>query len=85
MKIGPSKSIATRTGWQKLIKALERVHADGDRIHLSTPAGGGRDLDEKTPRGKKRSVRLFSTGSATKARIVAKAALQHDSQKSLRL
>jgi hypothetical protein len=35
-----------------LIKALERVRADGDHIHLCTPSNGGRDLSEKSPWGK---------------------------------
>jgi hypothetical protein len=39
-------------GMAKLIKALEEVRADGDHIHLRTPADGGRDLNEKTPWGK---------------------------------
>jgi hypothetical protein len=34
-----------------LVKAFERAHADGDHIHLRTPADGGRDLSEKTPNG----------------------------------
>jgi hypothetical protein len=38
-------------GMAKLIKALERVRADRDHIHIRTPANGGRDLDEKTPWG----------------------------------
>ncbi len=36
----------------KLIEARERVRADGDYMHLLTPSNGGRELDEKTPRGK---------------------------------
>jgi hypothetical protein len=35
-----------------LIKALERVRADGDHIHLCTPSNGGRELSEKNPWGK---------------------------------
>lgn len=38
-------------GMAKLINALERVRADGNHIHLLTPADGGRDLDDKTPWG----------------------------------
>jgi hypothetical protein len=38
-------------GMGKLIKALERLRADGNHIHLRTLADGGRDLDEKTPWG----------------------------------
>jgi hypothetical protein len=38
-------------GMAKLIKAPERVRADGGHIHLRALADGGRDLDEKTPWG----------------------------------
>lgn len=38
-------------GMAKLIKALERVRAQGDHIHLCTPSNGGRELDEKNPWG----------------------------------
>jgi hypothetical protein len=38
-------------GMTKLIKALERARADGNHIHLRTPANGGRDLDERDPWG----------------------------------
>jgi hypothetical protein len=38
-------------GMTALIKALERVRAQGDHIHLCTPSNGGRDLDEKNPWG----------------------------------
>jgi hypothetical protein len=38
-------------GMAKLIKALERVRADSDHIHLRTRANGGHDLDEKDPWG----------------------------------
>ncbi len=40
-------------GMEKLIKALERVRADGDHVHLRMPADSGRDLDEKNPWGEK--------------------------------
>lgn len=38
-------------GMTALIKALERVRAKGDHIHLCTPSNGGRDLSEKNPWG----------------------------------
>lgn len=38
-------------GMAALIKALERVRADGDHLHLRTPSNGGRDLSEKSPWG----------------------------------
>jgi hypothetical protein len=45
------KIYCDENGMATLIKALERVRADGDHIHLRTPANGGRDLDEKDPWG----------------------------------
>jgi hypothetical protein len=36
-------------GMAALIKALERVRADGDHIHLCTPSNDGHDLSEKNP------------------------------------
>jgi hypothetical protein len=40
-------------GMGNLIKALERVRADGDHIHLRMPADSSRNSNEKNPWGEK--------------------------------
>jgi hypothetical protein len=39
-------------GMATLIKALEKVRANGDHVHLLTPENGGRGLDAINPWGK---------------------------------
>lgn len=36
-------------GLDSFIKALERLKADGDHIHLRSPSFLGQDIDDKTP------------------------------------
>jgi hypothetical protein len=53
--------ICDEKGAGTLIDAVERIRHTGGHVHLRSPGGGGRELDDKTPWGEDAVAQVIIT------------------------